>query len=256
MTALGGGLCKMFDNQRCGDYDRRDSHRYSDDLCDYRLGYGVGFGNGVGCGWNNMLGFGWNNGYGNGWNNKSNCDNATSMTSEDLYIERKQAQNFIDTTKEYYEGKLQGQRDLTNAFFDAYKRDVDNSFSLYKGYRDADDQTNSRLTKVAFDLYKNQRDEDDKTNHRLTDVAFNLYKNQRDEKDILNEKINQLQCKVNVMEAVRPYQDALINAKIDKNAMIADFNLSKRTCKMIEGQLILPNDPTVTGLPSMKYCNC
>lgn len=236
MTALGGGICKALDNRRCDNYDgygRRDCYNHE--------GFNVGFHDGIGVGlamnsWRG--GFGFCNGYGNGFYNNAaysfhNADNASSMTSEDLYIERKQAQNFIDTTKEYYEGKLQGQKDLANAFFDAYKRDVDNSFMLYKGYRDADD----------------------KTNHRMTDIAFNLYKNQRDEKDCLNEKINHLQNKLDVIAAIRPYQDALINAKIDKNAIISDFNLSKRTCKMIEGQLVLPNDPTVTGYPSLTYGN-
>lgn len=155
------------------------------------------------------------------------------MTEEDLYLERKQAQNYIDITKEYYEGKLQGQRDLTNAFFESYKRDVDNS----------------------FDLYKYTRDENEKTNQRITDVAFNLYKNQRDEKDEINGKISALQSKVDIMQAIRPYQDALINAKIDNNALVADYNLSKRTCRMIEGALCLPND-LISGFTSYNTCNC
>lgn len=166
--------------------------------------------------------------------NPQNCNinQSSSMTEEDLYIERKQAQNYIDVTKEFYEGKLQGQKDLANAFFDAYKRDVDNSFLLYKG----------------------QRDSNDLINNRITDVAFGLYKNHRDDKDALNSKIAELQNKVDVMQAIRPYQDALINSKIDKNALMADFNLAKRTCRMIEGDLVLPNTET-TGYTSV-YSPC
>jgi hypothetical protein len=54
------------------------------------------------------------------------------------------------------------------------------------------------------------------------------------------------------MAAIRPYQDALINAKIDQNALVSDFNLYRRTCRMISGELVLPSTPTVTGYPS--YC--
>ena len=58
------------------------------------------------------------------------------------------------------------------------------------------------------------------------------------------------------MSAIRPYQDALINAKIDKNALIADYNLSRRTCRMIEGQVVLPNSPEVTGFTSYYPSIC
>ena len=37
---------------------------------------------------------------------------------------------------------------------------------------------------------------------------------------------------------------------IEKNAILADYNLSKRTCRMIEGQLVLPNTPVVSGYGS------
>lgn len=163
----------------------------------------------------------------------SGSTQSAAMTEEDLYIERKQAQNYIDITKEFYEGKLQNQRDLADAFFEAYKRDVDNSFGLYK----------------------NHRDDTEKINNRITDVAFGLYKNERDDKDALNEKIASLQSKVDVMAAIRPYQDALINAKIDQNALVADYNLSKRTCRMIEGAICLPSD-LISGFTSYTTCNC
>lgn len=35
----------------------------------------------------------------------------------------------------------------------------------------------------------------------------------------------------------------------------ADFNLWRRTCRMITGELVLPNEPTVTGYPSYNPCN-
>ena len=160
--------------------------------------------------------------------------NAANVTNEDLYIERKECQDYIELTKEYYQGRLTNQRELSDAFLAAYQRDVDNSFSLYK----------------------NQRDMNDALNKRITDSSFGLYKNQRDEKDELVAKINEVEKKVDVMAAIRPYQDALINAKIDNNALMSDYALAKRTCRMIQGELVLPSTPVVTGYGSYSGCNC
>jgi hypothetical protein len=103
-----------------------------------------------------------------------------------------------------------------------YKFNVDNSFGLYK-------------------------------NH--VDDSFKLYKGQRDQADVIMAKIADVEKKVDIMSAVRPYQDALINAKIDNVALVGDFNLARRTCKMITGELVLPSTPTVTGYPSYNPCN-
>lgn len=134
------------------------------------------------------------------------------ITNEELYLERSQCQNYLNITKQYYEGKMEGNERLTNAFFEAYKRDVDNSFALYKSQRDSD--------------------------------------------DVLAKRIDEVDKKVDIMAAIRPYQDALINAKIDNNALVADYNLSKKTCKMITGQVVLPATPVVTGYGSYYTCPC
>lgn len=84
--------------------------------------------------------------------------------------------------------------------------------------------------------------------------SFDLYKLSRDQKDELSKRIDEVDKKVDVMAAVRPYQDALINSKIDTNALIADFNLARRTCRMIQGELVLPSTPTVTGYASYTSC--
>jgi hypothetical protein len=86
--------------------------------------------------------------------------------------------------------------------------------------------------------------------------SFDLYKLSRDQKDELTQKIEAVDKKVDIMAAIRPYQDALINSKIDTNALIADFNLSRRTCRMITGELVLPSTPTVTGYASYNPCSC
>jgi hypothetical protein len=104
--------------------------------------------------------------------------------------------------------------------------------------------------------------------------SFDLYKLGRDQKDELTKKIDEVDKKVDVMAAirpyqdalinaridgmaaVRPYQDALINAKIDNNALLGDYNLFRATCRTICGELVLPSTPTVTGYASYNPCAC
>lgn len=139
-----------------------------------------------------------------------------------LYNERKENQDYIELTKQYYEGQIATREDLNNKFFNLYKIGNDNSFALYKQH---------------------------------VDDSFALYKSQRDSKDELLSKINEVEKKVDVMSAIRPYQDALINAKIDNVALVGDFNLQRKTCRMIQGELVLPSTPTVTGYASYSPCN-
>lgn len=156
-----------------------------------------------------------------GCGNANTCGTPANVTTEDLYVERKECQDYIDLTKQYYQGQLLNQRELTNAFFDSYKQNADSSFGLYQ---------------------------------KIVDSSFGLYKNQRDIKDDLISKIDSVDKKVDMMAAVRPYQDALINAKIDNNALMSDYNLSRRTCRMIQGELVLPSTPEVTGYASFTPC--
>ena len=126
------------------------------------------------------------------------------------YNERKEQEDYIALTKQYYESVIANQANINQKFFDLYKMNVDNSFGLYKG--------------------------------------------QRDSKDELITKINEVDKKVDMMAAVRPYQDALINCKIDNVALVSDFNLARRTCRMLQGELVLPSTPTVTGYASYTPC--
>lgn len=141
-----------------------------------------------------------------------NGQNCPGVPHGELYNERKETADYIELTKQYYDGQIATQAKIDKNFFDVYKMNVDTSFALYKG--------------------------------------------QRDTKDELVAKIDKLERQVDVMSAVRPYQDALINAKIDNVAMVGDFNLAKRTCRMIQGELVLPSTPTVTGYASFSPCNC
>ena len=136
----------------------------------------------------------------------NNTSRSAGITNEELYLERMGYQNQIDSTRNFYTGQQALNEKIVDAFFESYKRDVDNSFSLYKNQRDAD--------------------------------------------DILAKRIDEVDKKVDIMAAIRPYQDALIDKKIDNTALMAQYNLDKRTCRMITGQLVLPSTPTVTGYGS------
>lgn len=157
--------------------------------------------------------------------NKPKCEHScnSGVPSGDLYNERKEQADYVELTKQFYEDKISTQKQIDQNFFELYKMNVDTSWGLYK-------------------------------NH--VDDSFALYKGQRDQKDEVLAKISEVERKVDVMAAIRPYQDALINAKIDNVALVGDFNLARRTCKMIQGELVLPSTPTVTGYPSYTGCNC
>ena len=147
-----------------------------------------------------------------GNNGKSNtCNNGgpIPMTAQDAFIEREMCNNYLDLTKQYYNGRIAEINELHDAFYKLDKQDTNNSFSLYK--------------------------------------------NQRDIKDDLSSQISALNAKVDVMAAIRPYQDALINARIDNASQVADFNLFKRTCRMMQGELVLP-DTSVSGFASYTTC--
>ena len=120
-------------------------------------------------------------------------------------------------------------------------------YDIYKTQAEAD-----------FGLYKVSRDLYDTMNDKLNNAAFGLYKNQRDAFDVLNEKyankFTELDKKVAVMEAIRPYQDRLIQCEIDR-VYTANINYCDRLdCRNIKGVVTLPSTPTVTGYPSS--CGC
>lgn len=150
------------------------------------------------------------NGLFNGILGCGNTDNDDCVPHGERYNERKEQEDYVALTKQYYEGVIANQANIGQKFFDLYKMNVDNSFGLYKG--------------------------------------------QRDNKDELINRINEVDKKVDMMAAVRPYQDALINCKIENVALVSDFNLARRTCRMIQGELVLPSTPTVTGYASYTPC--
>lgn len=89
---------------------------------------------------------------------------------------------------------------------------------------------------------------------------FGLYKTQRDLYDVLNEryaqKFNDLDKKVAVLEATRPYQDKLIQCEIDRAFGTAVNYTDKKTCRAIYGVVGLPSTPTVTVLEGANPFGC
>jgi hypothetical protein len=82
-----------------------------------------------------------------------------------------------------------------------------------------------------------------------------LYKYTRDKDDETRKELCDLKAQVAIANAVRPYQDKLIQCEIDK-AFTAGINyVDRKTCRMISGQLVLPSTPLVTGYAGYNCCN-
>ena len=123
--------------------------------------------------------------------------------------------------------------DTANKFYAMRETDIAEKFSMYKGANDAINAENRRAINAEFGLYKSQVDAD-----------FGLYKNQRDQYDALQAKYSDLDKKVAVMEALTPYKEKLMMAYVNE-----------KCCRKIDGQLVLPSTPVVTGYGSYG-CNC
>lgn len=117
--------------------------------------------------------------------------------------------------------------DTANKLYALRETDIAEKFSLWKGVTDGLNAENRRSMAAEFGLYKSQRDSFDALNEKYAN------------------KFNELDKEVAVLKAIRPYQDKLLMAYTDQ-----------RCCRKIDGQLVLPNTPTVTGYGSYSGCNC
>lgn len=127
--------------------------------------------------------------------------------------------------------------------YDHRQTDIAEKFSIWKSQVDAD-----------FGLYKSTRDGYDALSAKLNEATFGLYKEQRDNYDKMCARVNALETQVAVGAAIRPYQDRLLQCEIEK-AYNGSINYTdRRTCRMIQGNLVLPNT-TTTGFQSVT-CPC
>lgn len=119
--------------------------------------------------------------------------------------------------------------------------------------RFADRQT---INNEMFGIYNQMRNGFDELTAKHNADLFALYKGTRDDKDAILAEVGALRTEIAVMKAIRPYQDKLIQCDINNVAQNADFNLYRRTCRMISGEVVLPSTPTVTGYASYNPCVC
>lgn len=180
------------------------------------------------------------NGYGNG---SSRCAGPNAWEAW-----QKECEDTLALQKGMYDWALvqqsqrfQDRQTIDQEMFGLYKSQTDASFGLYKSTRD------------GFDILSAKQQED----------TFRLYKGSRDQYDDLAKQISDLKAHVAVNDAVRPYQDKLIQCEINSvkaQAAVEDeriINLIYRLdCRNIKGINCLPNEPTVTGLPSNNPCCC
>ena len=143
-----------------------------------------------------------------------------------------------------------------------FAKECDDILSVTKGMYDLfivgqQSAAKAREIDVAekFGLYVNNRDNIDRVNGRINDELFSLYKYTRDKDDETNAKIYDLAQQVAVSSAVRPYQDKLIQCKIDEVYTSLINYVDRKTCRLIPGRLVLPSTPTVTGYSADCTCN-
>lgn len=164
------------------------------------------------------------------------------------------------------------------------EKENQDKFNLYKSCRDGLDAVNDRMNREMFSLYKSQIDADfrlyasqvkgDFGNYQammqgdaalkdaMVQQGFSLYKNQRDLFDAVDAKyaarFAELDKKVAMMEAVRPYQDKILMGDMARYYERGINYVDRKTCRCIYGDVVLASTPTTTGFPSANPwgCNC
>lgn len=155
-------------------------------------------------------------------------ENGVSSPSNVRYLERKECSDVLN---------------LTNAIWQqAYNAQT------------ARCEDRSKLNEELFGIYAGMRNGFDALSAKQNKDAFDLYKYSRDSKDDLQKEIGDIKYQLGMLVATRPYQDALIQCDIQRVAEHANFDLWKRTCRMIQGEVVLPNTPVVTGYASQRCC--
>ena len=142
-----------------------------------------------------------------------------------------------------------------------YEKECEDILNVTKGMYDLaisgmNNAAKAREVDVAekFGLYVNNRDNIDRVNGRINDELFSLYKYTRDKDDETNAKIYDLAQQVAINSAVRPYQDKLIQCKIDESVAWLKNYVDRNLCGVIKGVNCLPLTPTVTGVIGQNCC--
>ena len=65
-----------------------------------------------------------------------------------MYLERKECQDYVDLTKEFYAGRIQSIRDSADVFYNMESKLNSAAFRLYKSQRDNSDVLADRIVKL------------------------------------------------------------------------------------------------------------
>ena len=165
------------------------------------------------------------NAYGYGMSGNANQPTA-------LQVMEKECADELALTNEMFGLKL----DTANKFYAMRETDIAEKFSMYKGGVEAINAEN----------------------RRAMDAEFGLYKAGRDQFDVTNARISELDKKIAVMEATRPYQDKLLMQAIEIMGERGVNYTDRKTCRCIYGVVGLPSTPTTTVLEGASPfgCNC
>ena len=68
--------------------------------------------------------------------------------NEDMYLERKECQDYVDLTKEFYAGRIKSIRDSADVFYNMESKLNSAAFRLYKSQRDNYDVLADRIAKL------------------------------------------------------------------------------------------------------------
>lgn len=128
-------------------------------------------------------------------------------------------------------------------------------------------EDNARVDAIAFDLYKSQttadfglykgmRDGFDSLSEKHNADVFGLYKGQRDQFDVVMKEISDLKTREAVNATADKWKDKVIQMEICNARRDAEYNLERRTCRMIRGEVVLPSTPLVTGFGSKSGHSC
>ena len=216
-----------------GDYGGR-RERNTRALAGTALGIAIGAGvlslwNRNGGGLGSILNGGGSNGGGSSPSNVNiNCGGGTPSTST-FGVFEKECSDVLNLTNLIW-SKASAAREI----------DVAEKFGLYNSQIMAD-----------FGLYKDNRDNIDRVNNRINNELFSLYKYTRDKDDETRKELCDLKAQIAVSNAVRPYQDKLIQCSIDGVYSSLLNYINSELCLRPKGLAVLPADE-ISGIPS--YC--
>ena len=135
--------------------------------------------------------------------------------NEDMYLERKECQDYVDLTKEFYAGRIQSIRDSADVFYNMESKLNSAAFRLYKSQRDNYDVLADRIAKLE-------------TKASITD-AVEPWRDQ-----VLQMKINSVAGLVDLEAQKRSYSDNILVNYMNSTfypKSIADVTVGTTTTK-------------------------